>query len=111
MCVRDFPVTPGKWQVSTAGGEQPRWRRDGKELFYMSADHKLMSVEVNTDGPTFEHRTPTPLFGTRLGGIDTPGNYYAVTADGQRFILNNLVAEAAYTPITVVLNWTADLKR
>ena len=111
VCVRPFPVTPGKWQVSTAGGEQPRWRRNGKELFYLSADNKLMSVEVNTDGPTFEHRTPTALFGTRVGGIDTPGNYYSVTTDGQRFILNNLVAEAAYTPITVVLNWTADLKR
>jgi eukaryotic-like serine/threonine-protein kinase len=111
VCVRPFPVTPGKWQVSTAGGEQPRWSRDGKELFYLSADHKLMSVEVNTDGSTFEHRTPTALFGIRVGGIDTPGKYYDVTADGQRFILNNLVAEAAYTPITVVLNWTADLKR
>jgi Tol biopolymer transport system component len=111
VCVRPFPVSPGKWQVSTAGGEQPRWRRDGKELFYVSADHKLMSVEVNTDGSTFEHRAPTALFGTRVGGIDTPGDYYAVTADGQRFILNNLIAEAAYTPITVVLNWTGDLKR
>lgn len=109
--VRAFPVTAGKWQISTAGGEQPRWRRDGKELFYLSADHKLMSVEVKIDGPTFEHNPPTALFGTRVGGIDTPGNYYAVTADGQRFILNSLVAEAAYTPITVVLNWTADLKR
>lgn len=111
VCVRPFPAAPGKWQVSTAGGEQPRWRADGKELFYLSADHKLMSVEVKTDGSTFEHRTPTALFGTRVGGIDTPGDYYDVTADGQRFILNNLVAEAAYTPITVVLNWTADLKR
>jgi Tol biopolymer transport system component len=109
--VRPFPVTPGKWQVSTTGGEQPRWRRDGKELFYLSSDHKLMSVEVNTDASTFEHRTPTALFGTRVGGLDTVGGIYDVTADGQRFILNNLVAEATYTPITVVLNWTADLKR
>ena len=109
--VRAFPVTAGKWQISTAGGEQPRWRRDGKELFYISADRKLMSVEVKIDGSTFEHSPPTALFGTRVGGIDTPGNYYAVTSDGQRFLLNSLVAEAAYTPITVVLNWTADLKR
>lgn len=70
-----------------------------------------MSVEVKIDGPTLEHSPPTALFGTRVGGIDTPGNYYAVTSDGQRFLLNSLVAEAAYTPITVVLNWTADLKR
>jgi len=111
VCVRAFPVTAGKWQVSITGGEQPRWRRDGKELFYISTDRKLMSVQVNTDGSTFEHRAPIALFGTRVGGIDTPGDYYAVTADGQRFILNNLVAEAAYTPITVVLNWTAEMRR
>lgn len=109
--VRPFPVAPGKWQISTAGGQQPRWRRDGKELFYISSDHKLMSVEVNGDGATFEHRTPTALFNVRVGGIDTPGDFYAVTGDGKRFILNSLVAEATYTPITVVLNWTADLKR
>lgn len=108
--VRPFPAAPGKWQVSIGGGEQPRWRRDGKELFYLSADHKIMSVETNSDGASFGHRAPIALFGTRVGGIDTPGNYYAVTADGQRFILNNLVAEAAYTPITVVLNWTSELK-
>jgi eukaryotic-like serine/threonine-protein kinase len=108
--VRPFPAAAGKWQVSTDGGEQPRWRRDGKELFYLSADHKLMAVEVNTEGPTFEHHAPNALFVTRVGGIDTPGDYYAVTADGQRFLLNDLVEEAAHTPITVVVNWTADLK-
>jgi len=111
VCVRAFPVTPGKWQVSTAGGEEPRWSRDGKELFYISADRKLMSVGVSTDGSTFEHRTPTALFSTHVGGLDTPGNHYAVAADGQRFILNNLAADAAFRPITVVLNWTTDLNR
>ncbi len=109
--VRPFPAAAGKWQVSNAGGEQPRWRGDGKELFYLAADHKLVALDVNTEGPTFEHHTPNALFGTRVGGIDTPGAYYAVTADGQRFLLNNLVKEAAHTPITVVLNWNSNLKR
>jgi serine/threonine protein kinase len=109
--VRPFPAAAGNWQVSTDGGEQPRWRSDGKELFYLSADHKLMALEVNTEGPTFEHHAPKALFVTRVGGIDTPGHYYAVTDDGQRFLLNNLVEEAAHTPITVVTNWTAGLKR
>ena len=109
--VRPFPAAAGKWQVSTGGGQQPRWRSDGKELFYLSADHKLMALEVNTEGATVEHHAPNALFVTRVGGIDTPGDYYAVTADGQRFILNNLVEEAAHTPITVVLNWTAQLKK
>ena len=70
-----------------------------------------MAVDVSTDGPTFGHGVPKALFAARVGGIDTPGDYYAVSADGQRFLLNNLVSEAAYTPITVVTNWTADLKR
>jgi serine/threonine protein kinase len=108
--VRPFPVGAGTWQVSTGGGEQPRWRRDGKELFYLSSDHKLMAVDVDTDSTAFSHIGSTALFVTRVGGIDTPGDYYAVTADGQRFLLNNLVAEAAYTPITIVLNWTVALK-
>ena len=69
-----------------------------------------MSVETNSDGSTFEHHTPSALFVTRVRGIDTPEDYYAVTADGQRFILKNLVAEAAYTSITVVLNWASELK-
>ena len=109
--VRPFPVAAGNWQVSTGGGEQPRWRSDGKELFYLSADHKLMVLEVNTEGASFEHHAPNALFVTRVGGIDTPGHYYAVTGDGQRFLLNNLVEDAAHTPITVVTNWTAGLKR
>jgi serine/threonine protein kinase/Tol biopolymer transport system component len=109
--VRPFPAAAGKWQVSTGGGDQPRWRGDGKELFYLSADHKLMALEVNTEGATFAHQAPNALFVTRVGGIDTPGNYYAVTADGQQFLLNNLVEEAAHTPISVVLNWPAALKK
>ncbi|MEO8435460.1 MAG: protein kinase, partial [Pyrinomonadaceae bacterium] len=96
--VRPFPAAAGKWQVSIDGGEQPRWRGDGKELFYLSADHKLMALEVNTEGLTFEHHAPNALFVTRVGGIDTPGDYYAVTADGQRFLMNNLVEAAAHTP-------------
>jgi len=109
--VRPFPAAAGKWQVSSDGGTQPRWRDDGKEMFYLASDHKLMSVEVTANGSTFDHRSPTALFSTRVSGIDTPGDYYAVTADGKRFILNNLIAEAAYTPITVVLNWDSELKR
>jgi Tol biopolymer transport system component len=66
--VRPFPVAPGKWQLTTGGGEQPRWRRDGKELFYLSADHKLMSVEMSSEGSMFEHHPPNALFVTRVGG-------------------------------------------
>ncbi len=101
---------PGsKWQISTSGGRDPHWRADGKEFFYLSGDDKLMAVEVNSTGPTFETTTPTALFGARLTGF--PGTDYAVGADGQRFLLNAPYTGPVSTPITVVLNWTAALKR
>jgi eukaryotic-like serine/threonine-protein kinase len=109
--VRPFPPAGGKWQVSTDGGNQPRWRGDGKELFYLASDRILMAVDVRTDAATFESGTPRALFETRLGIEDTDGDSYAVTADGQRFLLNSLVEEANYSPITVVLDWTAALPR
>jgi len=98
---------PGeKWRVSTAGGISPRWRRDGKELFYIAADKKLMSVSVKS-AATFEASAPTALF-----KIDTiiEGDYEAA-GDGQRFLVNSIVAGAQSLPFTVVLNWTKDLKR
>jgi Tol biopolymer transport system component len=107
--VRPFPPGAGEWQASTAGGDQPRWRRDGKMLFYLAADRKLMAVDVKTDAPTFESGVPKVLFQTRVGGKDSPGDDYAVTVDG-RFLLNSLVAEAAHSPITVILNWQAALE-
>jgi eukaryotic-like serine/threonine-protein kinase len=108
--VQSFPASGGKWQVSNGGGASPRWRRDGRELFYLSADGKLMAVEVDGSSDTFEAGVPAPLFEPRVGSIsgDSP---YDVAADGRRFLVNVLVEENAPVPVTVVLNWTADLKR
>ena len=110
--VQSFPSSGGKWQVSTSGGAQPQWRRDGKELFYLTPDRKLMAVEVNGTGPTFVPGVPKPLFDAHVSSV-FPGNanYYAVTGDGQRFLVNTLVGESAPVPFTVVMNWTAGLKR
>ncbi len=108
--VRPFPAAGGQWQVSTSGGSQPRWRRDGSELFYLSADRTLTAVEVNTAGPTFVVGAPKPLFGTRFGKAG-PWSFYAVASDGQRFLINSLIEEANYAAVTVVLNWTASLKK
>jgi Tol biopolymer transport system component len=111
--VRPFPERGGKYQVSTTGGSRPRWRRDEKELFYISADGKLMVVEVRA-GSTFEALATKPLFDTRVKGVASRGfisrDNYAVSSDGQRFLIND-VTETSAPPITVVLNWTADLKR
>jgi serine/threonine protein kinase/Tol biopolymer transport system component len=109
ICVQSFPAAGGKRQVSTGGGAQPVWRRDGREVFYINPDKKLMSVDVQA-GATFEVGVPKPLFDTRVENY-TYSNRYAVSPDGQRFLINVPVGAQTSTPITVVLNWTADLKR
>ena len=109
--VQTFPASSGKWQISAGGGAQPRWRRDGRELFYISPDRKLMEVEVKSDTSTFEVGTPKALFQTRLPGYPGPRNYYDVSADSQRFLMNNLFGDISSSPITVVINWASDLQR
>jgi Tol biopolymer transport system component len=108
--VQSFPASGGKWQVSNGGGASPRWRRDGREMFYLSADGKMMAVEVDGSSDTFKAGVPRTLFETRVGSIsgDSP---YDVAADGRRFLVKVLVEETAPAPVTVVLNWTTDLKR
>jgi Tol biopolymer transport system component len=99
----------GKWQISTAGGSEPTWRRDGKELFYLNGN-KLMVVEVNGDGESFHAGIPKQLFETRL----TPElrrNRYVVSSDGKRFLVNALVEEQERATFRVVLNWPGLLKR
>ena len=109
------PAGAGKFQVSNGGGRQPRWRRDGKELFYIADDGKLMAVDVKT-GSRFEAGIPHALFDPRIFNVGAAVNVfrYDVTPDGQRFLVNTAKqGEAATAPdaVTVVLNWTAGLKR
>jgi Tol biopolymer transport system component/predicted Ser/Thr protein kinase len=107
--VQTFPDRTGKWQVSTGGGTHPQWRRDGKELYFVSGS-KLMAVDVDTAGSQFEAGTPAPLFQADfLSGSYSPA-VYAPTADGQRFLAVIPVAQQAIPPITVVTNWPSDLK-
>jgi hypothetical protein len=80
-------------------------------LFYLGADRQVMAVDVQTGAETFVASSPKALFGTRLGIRDTPGHYYAVTRDGQRFLLSSVVTDTNHAPITIVLNWTAALKK
>ncbi|MGH9316914.1 MAG: protein kinase domain-containing protein, partial [Thermoanaerobaculia bacterium] len=110
--VAPFPGPGGNWKVSSAGGSEPRWRRDGKELYYMAPDGKLMTVDVKA-GAKFEADAARPLFQTRRREHISAADLfsYDVSADGQRFLVNTDVGEAASSPLTVVLNWTAELKR
>jgi serine/threonine protein kinase len=108
--VLSFPASAGKRQISIKGGMGPNWGRDGRELYYYAPDGTLMAVEVKS-GERYEVGVPRRLFEFRAGnGLITVAPY-AVSADGQRFLLNTLVDESGGAPLTIVLNWTADLKR
>jgi len=110
--VTSFPEPRGKWQVSAGGGEQPRWRGDGKELYYLSPDGKMMATPVTT-GANFDASTPVALFQT------TPRQpvpiydlfVYDVSRDGQRFLINTELKQASSAPMSIVLNWTAKLNK
>ena len=112
--VQPIPPNGAKWQISSAGGSQPRWRPDGKELFYAAPDRKLMAVPVKIDS-SFAAGVPVALF----EGIDLldlavdRALTYRPAADGQRFLVSAAAGgdAAAATPLTVVTNWTAGLKK
>jgi Tol biopolymer transport system component len=106
--VKSIPGSGGKWQISSGGGTQPRWRRDGEELFFLAPDNKLMAVDVAGGSATFASGAPRPLFQTRAA---SPLSSYDVSADGQRFLVNSLLGEPVSSPITLVLNWTAGLRK
>jgi Tol biopolymer transport system component len=108
--VRPFPhATAGQWQISNHGGSEPKWRRDGKELFYLGPDQRLMRVRIRTTSG-FEADPPVPLFQTPSVGRITIGlgNSFDVAPDGQRFLFNAPAGESS-KPITVVVNWAATL--
>jgi Tol biopolymer transport system component len=103
--VQTFPTPGGKWQVSTNGGGLPRWSRDGRELFFLSLDGKMMASEIRSSGAKFEAGVPKPLFDVRRAG-----QWYDVSKDG-RFLMATQVDSPEAAPLTVVLNWTAGLKK
>jgi dipeptidyl aminopeptidase/acylaminoacyl peptidase len=100
---------PGNPQtVSTTGGSDPRWRRDGKELFYVSADRKLTAVPISMSSspPRLTIGAPVPLFPTRMIIVGLPKPQYSVARDGQHFWMN-VTADEVSPSIAVVQNWTA----
>jgi Tol biopolymer transport system component len=108
--VRSFPGDGERRQISKGGGQQPRWRGDGKELFYVSPDRKIVSVEIRP-GPSLETGEPRPLFQTRIRPQIEARNHYDATSDGQRFIVNSRRLEEASLPITVVVNWRSEAQK
>jgi Tol biopolymer transport system component len=103
---------PGpKKRISANGANEPKWRGDGRELFYLAADGRVLAVAVH-DGISFEFGSPAPLFQVRTGPTRNFGYdvNYAVTRDGQRFVIRELAEDSeAASATTVVLNWRASL--
>jgi hypothetical protein len=107
--VETFPRSERRWPVSTNGGYEPRWRADGREIYYLSEDRKLMAVLVG-DGPSFG--VPVALFQTRVpAGVSANRTHYVPSRDGKGFLVNTQSGDPSPPPITVVLNWTAALKK
>jgi Tol biopolymer transport system component len=114
IVVRTFPdPNGGRWQVTANGGIEPRWRRDGRELYYIGPDGKLMAVPISA-GNVFQTEAAIPLFQTpftQLAGIPYPIRY-DVSADGQRFLMTVPADNAlSATPIVAIVNWTAALRK
>jgi Tol biopolymer transport system component len=104
-------------QISTTGGAQVQWRGDGRELFYVALDERLMAVPLrrSSDGNALEPGTAVPLFLTRIpgGAVQSGGNrqQYVVAPDGQRFLVRTLVSDANTRAITLLLNWNPEAKK
>ena len=104
--VQPFPGPGAGKRISTTGGRWPEWRRDGRELFYLTPDDRLMAVALTQNGQTLEAGSPASLFTLHIQPPPT-AHQYAVAPDGQRFLVNTIVGEGETAPITVVLNWKA----
>ncbi len=107
VVVQPFPDAGGKWQVSTNGGVAPRWRADGKELYFLAPGATMMAVPVTAAGASFEAGTPVALFPARIvdgGTVAANRPQYAVARDG-RFLINQPVGDATVAPISLILNW------
>ncbi len=103
-------VAGGKQRISTAGGREPVWRRDGSELFYVAPGSTLMAVAVNGDNDRFEVGAVTTISAINVTGFGIFGTNFDVAPDGQRFVFPSATGEGSQ-PITLVLNWPAELRR
>jgi eukaryotic-like serine/threonine-protein kinase len=107
-----FPRKEGKYQISTNGGQQPRWREDGKELFFLSRDKKLMAISVK-GGTNFEFTTPIALFETQAHEPITAEEFFTYDAspDGQHFVINVNGEQNSAPPVDIILNWESQLTK
>ncbi len=105
--VRAFPTGERKWQVSSGGGGKPVWRSDGRELYFLSADGRMMAVSVKP-GPTFSASEPKPLF-PATASFNWFGGVFAADAVGETFYIMSTPASSRRNVVTVMLNWRPDV--
>ena len=109
MYVQTFPLSDRKWAVSTNGGYEPRWRGDGREIYYLAENRELMAVPVNV-GPSFG--VPKPLFQTRVPrGVEAFRTHYVPSRDGRRFLVNTQATDPAPLAISGLDCWAEEIGR
>lgn len=110
--VSPFPHVTGTWQVSTGAGSGPRWRRDGKEIFYLSPDHQIMAAQVTDEGTKLSVGKVQSLFRANLASVaPNAGGNFDISPDGQKIIIVSPVEQKDSQPLTLVTNWPALLKK
>jgi Tol biopolymer transport system component/tRNA A-37 threonylcarbamoyl transferase component Bud32 len=107
--IQPFPIGAGRWQVSTAGGARPNWRKDSKELYFFSLDQQIMGVDVHQNGASLQLGAPHALF--KVNTVASPSGPYTVSADGKKFVMNTVLPQSITEPLTLITNWPADLKQ
>ena len=105
--IAESPQRERRWQVSSRGGSFPRWRYDGRELFYISSNGELMSVDVKSGSDNLELGSPRPLFS--LPAVFNGSYSYDVAPDGQRFLVVAGSSRRGREPLSVIVNWPAAL--
>jgi Tol biopolymer transport system component len=105
--VAPFPGPGGRWQVSSTGGSRPHWRKDGREIYFLAADDKLMAAEVRAEGASLAVGVVRSLFSIRPKRLL---RVYDVTADGRRFLVNTAIQERNAVPLTLVVNWSSGVR-
>jgi hypothetical protein len=108
--LRPFPKSDREWKISTGGGQGPRWRGDGRELYFVAPDGNLMAAGVRT-GETVEAGVPAPLFKASMTPDPLTPTPYDVTADGQRFLVLVQSENTSQPSLTVTTNWLAKVRR
>jgi len=107
--VAPFPNPKSRWQISTSGGTFPRWKGDGKELFYLGPDNRLRATSITAQGSRLDVGSSRVLFSVQA--VPPPASPFDMTADGKRFLINTMPATLSDSePITLSVNWSAQLK-